>query len=99
MLEITKKENGSETELFLSGRLDTLTAPQLDAAVKEISPDAKRLVMDLTDLEYVSSAGLRVIIMAQRMMSKQGKLILRGCREEIMEIFRMTGFAQILNFA
>ena len=81
----------------LVGRLDTLTSPQLEEALKEVPEDANELVLDLKDLEYVSSAGLRVFLNAQKNMMNRGKMCLKNVNDEIMEVLDMTGFTQILT--
>ena len=89
------KDKGCRMEL--SGRLDTITSPQLEEALKEVPAETEELVLDLKDLEYVSSAGLRVFLNAQKMMADKGKMILCNVNEEIMEVLDMTGFTQILT--
>ena len=81
----------------VSGRLDTTTAPELDAALKEALPGVKELVLDFSALDYISSAGLRVLLSTQKIMSKQGSMKLTGVNEGIMEVFEITGFAGILT--
>ena len=97
-MEIIKNVNGSEVVLSLKGRLDTTTAPSLDAAVNEIANNAKSIVFDFTDLEYLSSAGLRVILVTQKTMSaKGGKFVIKHVNDTIMDVFDMTGFTSILT--
>lgn len=91
-----KTENGNIT-LFLTGRLDTTTAPELEKAVDSILDDAKELVFDMSCLEYISSAGLRVILKAQKAMNKKGSMKLTGVNDSIMEVFDITGFLDILT--
>lgn len=95
-MTITKQQNGSAVTLSLAGRLDTATAPQLEEALKDIG-GASELVLDLAELDYLSSAGLRVLLTAQKLMNQQGKLTVRHVNETIMEIFEITGFADILT--
>ena len=97
MLNINKTiENG--TALFaLSGRLDTTTAPELEKSLKESLDGVTSLTLDLKDLEYISSAGLRVLLSAQKIMNKQGEMKLTHVSETIMEIFEVTGFSDILT--
>lgn len=90
-----KKEN--ELTMKISGRLDTLTAPKLEEAVMENLEGVTSLIMDLADLEYVSSAGLRVLLLANKWMKGKGPFILRNVTEEVKEIFEVTGFADIMN--
>ena len=96
-MTIDKKGRGSELELILSGRLDTTTAPQLEAELKHSINDITSLVMDFAGLEYISSAGLRVLLSAQKVMNKQGRMVIRNVNDTIMEVFEITGFADILT--
>ena len=93
-IEIKKK--GAEALLELSGRLDTSTAPVLDKTIQEEISESANLVLDLKGLEYISSAGLRVLLSAQKRMRKSGSMKLTNVCEEVMEVFEMTGFADIL---
>ena len=95
-MTIEIKRNTNETVIELTGRLDTTTAPALDKTVNEDIRDAKNLVLDFGGLEYVSSAGLRVILGAQKRMQKVGTMKLKNVCEAVMEVFEMTGFADIL---
>ncbi len=97
MLNIGKEKNGNELKLALEGRLDTTTAPQLEAEVKEGLDGIESLVFDFENLEYISSAGLRVLLFAQKTMNKQGSMVVKNCSEEIREIFEVTGFSDILT--
>lgn len=97
-LDIKKEINGA-TVLTLSGRLDTTTAPQLETEFDALSPDTKELVFDLKELEYVSSAGLRLILKAQKAMNAKGSMKLINVSESVMEVFDITGFSDILTFA
>ena len=94
---IEKTINETATALKIIGRLDTTTAPELEAAIDGCVADTKELVLDCSALEYVSSAGLRVILKAQKMMNAQGSMKLVGVNETIMEVFDITGFADILT--
>ena len=96
-MNIVKNLNGTALTLALEGRLDTTTAPELETVVKNELGDVKELTFDLGKLEYISSAGLRVLLSAQKIMNKQGGMTVTGCSEEIMEIFEVTGFSDILN--
>lgn len=99
-MDINVNKNGKCCEMKLVGRLDTLTAPMLDAELKKLSADITELTYDFTELDYVSSAGLRVILNTQKSMNARGgKLILKGVKADIMEVFEMTGFSDILTFA
>jgi len=96
-MTIQKTVNGTELKFELTGRLDTTTAPQLEAAVKESIANVENLVMDFAALEYISSAGLRVLLSTQKIMNKQGKMVIRNVNETIMEVFEITGFADVLT--
>ena len=93
---IEKTINGTAATLKIIGRLDTTTAPELEAAI-DAAADINELVLDCSALEYVSSAGLRVILKAQKMMNAQGSMKLTNVNETIMEVFDITGFADILT--
>ena len=94
---IDKQLNSSELTLSLTGRLDTTTAPELEAVIKENITGVTNLVMDFAGLEYLSSAGLRVILSAQKTMNKQGEMVIRNVNETINEVFEITGFIDILT--
>lgn len=96
-MRIENTINGNEMELVLSGRLDTITAPQLEAELKKNIDGIASLLLDFSDLEYLSSAGLRVLLAAQKIMNKQGSMVIKNVNDTIMEIFEMTGFADILT--
>lgn len=96
-MEIKKEKNGNELTIFVIGRLDTTTAPQLDAELKQSISGVEKLVLDFKDLEYLSSAGLRVLLSAQKVMNKQGEMVVRNVNETISEIFEVTGFVEILT--
>ena len=96
-MTINKNQDGSKLEIALEGRLDTMTAPALEEEVKASIEGIKELVFDLKDLVYVSSAGLRVLLSAQKTMNKQGSMTIKNANEEVMEIFEVTGFIDILN--
>lgn len=96
-MEIIKNLNGDQLNIALEGRLDTSTAPELEAELKASLDGIKELVLDFAKLEYISSAGLRVILSAQKTMSKQGEMKLVGVNEEVMEVFEITGFVDILT--
>lgn len=97
MLNINKTTDDSTLTLELTGRLDTTTAPQLEAALKSSLGNAKSLIFDFSALDYLSSAGLRVLLAAQKVMSKQGQMTVRGVNDTIMEVFEITGFVDILT--
>lgn len=93
----TKSENGSVT-LELEGRLDTNTSPQLeDELAAVLDPTVELLVIDFANLAYISSAGLRVLLSAQKKMNRQGEMIIRNVNDVIMEVFEVTGFTDILQ--
>ena len=95
-MTIEIKKNAEETIIEIVGRLDTITAPTLDKTINEDIGDTKKLVLDLKEMEYISSAGLRVLLAAQKKMQKIGSMKVTGVCEEVMEVFEMTGFADIL---
>lgn len=94
-IEIKKKQQ--ETVIEIVGRLDTITAPALDKTINEIIVDSKNIVIDAKGLEYISSAGLRVLLGAQKKMQKFGSMKLINVCDDVMEVFEMTGFAEILT--
>ena len=96
-MTIDKKVNGAELTLALEGRLDTSTAPQLEAELRASLAGVTNLKMDFAQLQYLSSAGLRVILAAQKIMNKQGAMVITNVNETIMEIFDITGFSDILT--
>ncbi len=96
-MEIIQKKENTSLEIALVGRLDTTTAPQLEAVVKENLEGVTDLVLDFTKLEYVSSAGLRVILASQKTMNKQGSMVIRHVSPDIQEVFEITGFSDILT--
>lgn len=96
-MTIDKKQDGAQLTLSLAGRLDTTTAPELETEINAITADTSELFMDFTALEYLSSAGLRVILGAQKKMQKQGKMVVKNVNETIMEVFEITGFSDILT--
>ena len=93
-IEIKKTEEATIIEIV--GRLDTITAPALDKTINEDIGDAKNLILDVKGMEYISSAGLRVLLAAQKKMQKIGSMKVTGVCETVMEVFEMTGFADIL---
>ena len=95
-MTIEIKRNAEETTIKLVGRLDTTTAPALDKTINEDIAGTKNLVLNVKELEYISSAGLRVFLGAQKKMQKIGSMKVTNVREEVMEVFEMTGFADIL---
>ena len=95
-MTIEIKRNAAETIIAIVGRLDTTTAPTLDKTINEDLGDTKNLVLDVKGLEYISSAGLRVLLGAQKKMQKIGSMKVTNVCEEVMDVFEMTGFADIL---
>ena len=96
-MTIKKHRQGAELTVMLEGRLDTASAPDLDAVVKNELLGVDTFILDLKNLQYTSSAGLRVILIAQKTMNKQGKLILKNVSEAVMEVFEMTGLSDLLT--
>ena len=96
-MTIEIKRNAEETIIKLVGRLDTTTAPALDKTIGEDIADVKNLVLDLKELEYLSSAGLRVLLATQKKMQNIGSMKVTNVCETVMEVFEMTGFSDILT--
>lgn len=96
-MTIQKTLNGNTLTLALEGRLDTTTAPQLEAELKASLEGITELDLDFQKLEYLSSAGLRVLLAAQKVMNRQGKMVIRHVNETIQEVFEVTGFIDILT--
>ena len=97
MLNITKNANANELKVILEGRLDTTTAPQLEAELGPALSGVTDLKFDLEKLDYISSAGLRVLLSTQKIMNKQGKMVITNASAEVKEIFDVTGFSDILT--
>jgi len=98
-MTINKVKTDSELTLALEGRLDTTTAPQLEAELNSSLDGVMKLTFDFLQLEYISSAGLRVLLAAQKIMNKQGSMAIKNAGPDIMEVFEITGFSDILTFA
>lgn len=96
-MKINKNAEGSKLTIALEGRLDTTTSPQLENEIQTSLGGVDELVFDLAQLEYISSAGLRVLLASQKIMNKQGEMFIDNVRPEIMEIFEVTGFVDILT--
>ena len=96
-MTIKKIADSKKLTIILSGRLDTTTAPGLETELKQNISGVEELVLDFAALEYLSSAGLRVLLAAQKVMNRQGSMVLRNVNDTIMEIFEVTGFSDILN--
>ena len=97
MLNIGKDKNAGALTLSLEGRLDTTTAPELENVVKSELEGVTALNVDMASLEYISSAGLRVLLSAQKAMNKQGSMTIKNASDDVKEIFDVTGFSDILN--
>ena len=96
-MNISKKTEGKTLTIALEGRLDTTTSPQLETELRNSVNGITELVFDLNELDYISSAGLRVLLSAQKVMNKQGVMTIKNVKPEIMDIFDVTGFVDILN--
>ncbi len=96
-MTVANNIEGTTATLTVAGRVDTQTSGQLEEAIKGIGTDITKLILDMAGLEYISSSGLRVILMAQKMMNKQGEMIIKNVNSEVYEIFDITGFADILT--
>ncbi len=96
-MTITTKQNGTTLEVALEGRLDTVTAPELEAALLQSMPDAESLALDFGGLEYISSAGLRVLLSAHKNMLARGGMKISRVNELVQEVFDVTGFSDILT--
>ncbi|MBR1842433.1 MAG: STAS domain-containing protein [Oscillospiraceae bacterium] len=96
-MTINKQLNGTALTVALEGRLDTTTAPKLEEELKASLPGLTKLTFDLSKLEYISSAGLRVLLGAHKTMMKQGEMVVTNANEIVKEVFEVTGFSDILN--
>ena len=96
-MTITKNQQDTALEITVSGRLDTTTAPQLEAELKHGINGITSLTLDFAELEYISSAGLRVLLAAQKVMNRHGEMVIRNVNETVMEVFEITGFSDILT--
>lgn len=96
-MEIKKNQEGTKLNIALEGRLDTTTAPQLENELKSSMDGITDMSFDFGELEYISSAGLRVLLSAQKVMNKQGKMVIKNVNESIMDVFEVTGFVDILT--
>ncbi len=97
MFNVDKKTEGKNLTLSLYGKLDTTTAPELEEVITNELTGIENLVFDISSLEYISSAGLRVLLSAQKIMTIQGSMVIKGVSEEIAEIFEVTGFNNIFT--
>ena len=96
-MNLIKESNGSALTIKVEGRLDTITAPKLEAELKSSISGVTTLTFDFSNLEYISSAGLRVLLSAQKVMKKQGSMVVRNVNSTVMEIFEVTGFSAFLT--
>lgn len=96
-MTINKTKDGSKLTVALEGRLDTTTAPELEAELKESLEDVTELIIDVEKLDYISSAGLRVLLWAQKTMNQKGSMVVKNVSEVVNEVFEVTGFADILT--
>ena len=96
-MTINKKQDGTALVIELEGRLDTMTAPQLEAELNESMPGAESLILDFSKLDYISSAGLRVLLSAHKAMSAKGGMKITHVNEIVQEVFEVTGFSDILT--
>ena len=97
VMNIKKIRDGEKLSVILSGRLDTTSSPSLEAELKQSVNGIKELVFDFSGVEYISSAGLRVLLAAQKVMNRQGSMKLTGVSADVMEVFDITGFSDILT--
>lgn len=98
-MDIIEQADGSELTLILKGRLNTNTAPQLEHVLETSLDGVTALTLDLTDLDYISSAGLRLFMTAQKTMNRQGTMVVRNVKPEVYDVFEMTGFVDFLSIA
>ena len=96
-MTIDKKQEGSNLTIALKGRLDTTTSPQLESELHSVLDGVTDLVFDFSSLEYISSAGLRVLLSTQKTMNRQGSMTIRNVNSDVMDVFEVTGFIDILN--
>ena len=96
-MNVIKKQEGATLTVTLEGRLDTVAAPQLEGELRTAVNGVDKLVFDFSGVEYVSSAGLRVLLSTHKVMNKQGKMIIRNAPPMIMDIFEVSGFRDLLN--
>ena len=96
-LDIEVKKDGAQYTFLLDGRLDTITSPDLESKINEATPDADKLIFDFTKLEYISSAGLRVLLGATQAMEDKGEMVVRNLTPSVKEVFELTGFSRLFN--
>ena len=97
-MKIKQTLNNNELTIALEGELNSATAPELDEVISNSLKGIQTLIFEFKDLSYISSAGLRILLTSKKVMDKQGKMIVRNANESVMEIFEITGFANILDF-
>lgn len=95
-MDIKKTQNGTSVTLSICGRIDTSTAPEFEAAIENLN-DTTELILDFANVEYISSAGLRIVLKAQKLMNKNGKMKLVNVNDDVMDVFDITGFLDILT--
>ena len=96
-MDIKTSKEGTSLTVAVTGRIDTTTAPQLEAELKTGVSGITELIMDFAGVEYISSAGLRVLLSAQKVMNRQGSMVIRNVNETVMDVFEVTGFVDILT--
>lgn len=96
-MDIRTKIDGTELTVLPSGKLDAQTSPEFEEQIKGLIADKTKLILDLADLAYVSSAGLRAILATYKSMSKHGSMVIRNAVPDVMDVFEMTGFVDLLN--
>lgn len=96
-LDIKVNKDGAEYTFLLNGRLDTITSPDLEAKINEATPDAEKLIFDLSKLDYISSAGLRVLLGAVQVMEDKGGMVVRNLTQSVKEVFELTGFSRLFT--
>ena len=96
-MTINQNKDGSKLTLALEGKLDTKSAPELETIIKNETDDITDLRLEMDGVKYISSAGLRVLLSAEKLMRKKGTILITGCNDDIMEIFDMTGFSDLLS--
>ncbi len=96
-MKVDKQLDGTQLDVAVTGRVDTTTAPQLEEEIKASLDGVTVLKIDFAGVEYISSAGLRVLLSCQKIMNSQGSMVMTGVRESVMEIFEVTGFSDILT--
>ena len=96
-MDISFEQEGTELVVALKGNLDTVAAPELENALFSRIDGVEKLVFDLTELDYIASSGLRVLLASQKRMNRQGEMIVRGANSDVMDIFEMTGFVEFLT--